>query len=95
MYHTGKGVRGSVIRMVFLHLNSSPGADTDIGCGRKARRARIEHLREVRILSDESLLEIYVNGGETVFTTRYYPDGSNRSIRVEADGTGKIFELAL
>lgn len=76
-------------------LEFQSGAGTDIGCGRKTRRARIEHLREVRILSDESLLEIYVNGGETVFTTRYYPDGDNRSIRVEADGTGKIFELAL
>ncbi len=76
-------------------LEFQPGADTDIGCGRKTRRARIEHLREMRILSDESLLEIYVNGGETVFTTRYYTDGKNRNIRVEADGTGKIFELAL
>ena len=76
-------------------LEFQSGADTDIGCGRKTRRARIEHLREVRILSDESLLEIYVNGGETVFTTRYYPNRDNRSIRVEADGPGKIFELAL
>ena len=76
-------------------LEFQSGAGTDIGCGRKTRRARIEHLREVRILSDESLLEIYVNGGETVFTTRYYPNRDNRSIRVEADGTGKIFELAL
>lgn len=71
------------------------GTDSDIGCGRKVRRAKIGHLRELRILSDESLLEIYINGGETVFTTRYYPDGEKRSICVEADGMCRLFELAL
>ncbi len=71
------------------------GTDSDIGCGRKVRRAKMEYLRELRILSDESLLEIYINGGETVFTTRYYPDGEKRSICVEADGRCRLFELAL
>ena len=68
---------------------------TDIGCGRRIRRAKTGHLEDVRIISDGSLLEIYVNGGETVFTTRYYPDREMRSICVDADGTCRLYELAL
>lgn len=30
-------------------------------------------LRTLRVLRDTSLLEIYVNDGELVFTTRWYP----------------------
>lgn len=45
----------------------------DSGCGRTERKAEIKELRNIRILKDVSMLEIYVNGGEYVFTTRYFP----------------------
>ena len=45
----------------------------DSGCGRRVRKAKIDELRNIRILKDVSMLEIYINDGEYVFTTRYYP----------------------
>lgn len=45
----------------------------DSGCGRRVRKAKIDELRNIRILKDVSMLEIYINDGECVFTTRYYP----------------------
>lgn len=44
------------------------------GCGRDLRKCRIPEIRSLRILADTSVLEIYVNDGEAVMTTRYYPD---------------------
>ncbi|MDO4294111.1 MAG: glycoside hydrolase family 32 protein [Eubacteriales bacterium] len=60
-----------------------PGHFAGIGRGRSLRRARLNRLESVRILADTSLVEIYVNGGELVFTTRYYPEGDGRSVLVE------------
>ncbi len=46
-----------------------------LGSGRTIRRAKVgnEPLR-LDILVDRSSLEIYLNDGETVFSTRFYPD---------------------
>ncbi len=52
----------------------------DSGCGRKERKAKIENLRNIRILKDVSMLEIYINGGEYVFTTRYFPKDTMHTI---------------
>ncbi|MGM9612935.1 MAG: glycoside hydrolase family 32 protein [Butyricicoccus sp.] len=56
------------------------------GAGRTVRRAAVDALREVRILGDASSVEIFVNGGETVLSSRYYPDAGNGSLHVEAGG---------
>lgn len=45
----------------------------DTGSGRKVRKAKIKQLDHVRVLIDTSVIEVYLNHGETVFTTRYYP----------------------
>lgn len=44
----------------------------ECGCGRDVRKTRMEEIRSLRILIDSSILEIYLNNGEMVFTTRYY-----------------------
>ena len=41
-------------------------------------------LTDVRILTDESSVEVFVNDGEYVFSTRYYPEEAG--IRIEAEG---------
>ena len=46
----------------------------DGGCGRTVRHGKTEELRDLRIFSDVSSLEIFVNGGEMVFSTRVYAD---------------------
>lgn len=43
------------------------------GSGRQIRRALVNELKELRIFVDHSIIEIFVNGGEYVFTTRFYP----------------------
>ena len=53
------------------------------GCGRTSRCARLKqqdgHMENLRILKDTSLLEIYINDGELVFTTKYFPKNTNRT----------------
>ena len=44
-----------------------------VGGGRAARRAPVAELRSVRVVADTSTVEVFVNGGETCFSTRYYP----------------------
>lgn len=52
----------------------------DSGCGRTMRKAKIKELRNIRILNDVSMLEIYMNDGEYVFTTRYFPKDTSRTV---------------
>lgn len=52
----------------------------DCGCGRKKRQIAVETLENVRVLKDVSMLEIYVNDGEYVFTTRYFPEAVEQSV---------------
>lgn len=46
---------------------------TKCGSGRTTRKVEVQNLDELRIFSDTSSLEIFVNGGKEVFTTRIYP----------------------
>lgn len=50
--------------------------DSFIGYGRKCRKSILPALHSLRIFVDTSAVEIYINDGEQVFTTRYYPDSS-------------------
>lgn len=36
-------------------------------------------MNNLRILKDTSLLEIYINDGELVFTTKYFPENTKRT----------------
>lgn len=54
------------------------------GCGRTIRRAQVPDIQFMRILVDCSVAEIYLNDGEIVLTTRFYPayDGERQDLRV-------------
>ncbi len=52
----------------------------DSGYGRTVRKAQIAQLRNIRILKDVSMLEIYMNDGEYVFTTRHFPKETLRTV---------------
>ncbi|MGI6011536.1 MAG: glycoside hydrolase family 32 protein [Ruminococcus sp.] len=66
------------------------------GDGRTRRCARLigkdKSIRELRILKDTSLLEIYVNNGELVFTTKYFPEETRRTVVKTA---GKVLTSTL
>ena len=52
--------------------------------GRTVRRKKMEKLKDVKILADVSSVEVFLNGGEVVFSTRYYPQ--HYSARLQAKG---------
>lgn len=52
------------------------------GAGRERRKAKISELRNIRLLADTSVAEIYLNDGETVFSTRYYPDREDLQLKI-------------
>ena len=58
------------------------------GAGRTVRYAAV-HAKEMCILADASSLEIFVNHGETVLTTRCYPDPASRGVRLSG-GTASL-----
>ncbi|MEG1287412.1 MAG: glycoside hydrolase family 32 protein [Clostridium sp.] len=58
------------------------------GYGRDERAVKIEKVNEVRIFSDNSSLEVFLNNGEEVFTTRIYNETIDSEIKVK--GIGKV-----
>ena len=64
--------------------------DPALADGRTVRRARLAApCRSLRVVGDNSSLEIFLNGGATVFSTRYYPAPGDVSIKL----TGAACEL--
>ena len=50
------------------------------GQGRIGRRALIPHVKSIRVVVDTSILEIYVNDGGWVFSTRYFDEADTLDI---------------
>ena len=65
----------------------------DFGEGRTTRCAALDELKDLRIFADTTSLEIFVNGGEEVFTTRVYSSQGKLSIDGDCSGTMKIYCL--
>lgn len=58
----------------------------DSGSGRRLRKGKLTELFEVRIMMDTSMLELYINGGEMVFTTRWFGNtGAGNMLKVSGD----------
>ena len=53
------------------------------GEGRTVRYADVDAVKNLRVLADASSLEIFVNGGAQVMTTRYYPDPASCGVQME------------
>lgn len=76
-------------RLVIEFINNR---NNKVSCGRRMRYADMNTVTDVRILADESSVEVFVNEGEYVFSTRYYPEESR--IRIEAEGALiQVYEL--
>ena len=58
--------------------------------GRRKRTLPLESLSQLHIFSDTSSLEIFVNDGEAVFTSRVYPEANQDKIQITGNGTGKV-----
>lgn len=54
-----------------------------IGAGRSVRKAKLDSFRNIRLLVDTSAAEIYLNDGEIVFSTRYYPEREDLQLKMQ------------
>lgn len=73
-------------------------SDEALGCGRTERKLRLdagERIENMRIFADTSCIEIYINDGAYVFTSKLFPDmKKNRSLSMSGDiGQVKIYAL--
>ena len=46
-------------------------------------KRKVSELNNIRILADTSAVELYLNDGEIVFSTRYYPDREDLQLKVK------------
>lgn len=61
------------------------------GQGREIRRARLDQCSKVQLLVDRSSVEVFLNGGEKVFTTRFYPQNGKSAFCVFGEGASIQF----
>ena len=54
------------------------------------RAVEINSIDSLKIFSDNSILEIFLNDGEEVFTTRIYNDSIDKCLKLEGTGTALI-----
>ena len=66
----------------------------DIGSGRNIRKAKLESLDKIHMFVDKSSIEIFINNGKMVFTTRFYPDEYTLEIIVDKNIESKLWNLA-
>ncbi len=59
--------------------------DEGSGYGREIRRVRTEECRDIRIIVDTSSIEIYLDRGRYVMSTRFYPP--DQKVKIKCDGT--------
>lgn len=63
------------------------------GAGRTSRKVELQELKDLRIFSDTTSLEIFVNGGEEVFTSRVYGDLGKVKLEGGFEGRMDMYEM--
>ena len=66
--------------------------DESCGFGRTVRTAAVPRLHSLRLLLDSSSLELFINGGEQIMTSRFYLKG-RRFLHFEGEGTAKLYDM--
>ncbi len=66
---------GSIFEMRFT--------DESFGGGRTVRKSHLEKCSDIRIIADKSSVEIYLDGGRTVLSSRMYPDTDEIIVSVQ------------
>ena len=65
--------------------------DEKLGAGRTRRGRRVEKLMDLRVIVDASCVEVFLNGGTDVFSTRFYPETESVSAELQApEGRGRL-----
>ena len=55
--------------------------------------AEVDKLAALRILVDTTSLEIFVNNGEQVMTTRYYPQQADNILTIDGNCQAEIYDM--
>ena len=63
-------------------------SDKNMGWGRDIRRALLPECSDIRIIADKSSLEVYLDRGSLVFSSRMYPEGE--TVRLEITGIDPV-----
>lgn len=63
------------------------------GFGRTTRKVKVDSLKHLQIFADTSSIEIFVNQGEEVFTSRIYSMQGKISVFGDCNGSMKIYPL--
>ena len=63
------------------------------GEGRDKRAVYLKELKNIRMFVDTSSIEIFINDGEEVFTSRFYPKNKNINVEVFNKGTCTYYDL--
>lgn len=66
----------------------------EAGRGRTIRKAQLQNLKNIRIIMDTSMVEIYLNDGETVFTSRFYMQEENRKLWMDGTSEAALWYLS-
>ena len=59
--------------------------DKELGCGRTIRGRELDEVTDARIIVDASCVEVFLNGGKDVFSTRFYPETGNYQVEVHGE----------
>jgi beta-fructofuranosidase len=76
------------IKFNFLDLRYKNGVftlaftDEKAACGRTRRNVKLPQCMDIRIIADTSSMEVYLNGGQRVMSTRFYPQSTEVDVRV-------------
>lgn len=74
-------------RVTLSYINEE-GDPSACGGGRRVRIGRLQGpVDRLLILVDSSIVEVFVNDGEMVFTTRLYLENEERELKVESSGS--------
>lgn len=60
--------------------------------GRKSRKTLLKKCQSIRVLFDTTAVEIYLNGGEAVISTRFFSEEDEFALSLSGV-SGKLFEL--
>ena len=60
------------------------------GYGRSSRAVELKEVNSLTVYSDTSSLEIFINDGQEVFTTRLYGNLSNQNIEFLTENKGEV-----
>lgn len=65
------------------HIFELRFSDEKLGGGRTVRKAALDKCPDIRVIADKSSVEIYLDGGRTVLSSRMYPESDKVGLTVK------------